>query len=137
MDNIGLFMASLVKQIGSKISEEFMRRGFNLPFDHYVLLSILYEKDDVIQNDLAQILKKDKSGILRQIDALEKKKMVVRVQDSEDRRRKTLVLTKTGFKTIEELKAIESEVFNSLLSGISEEELKEFESVLKKMHMKL
>jgi DNA-binding MarR family transcriptional regulator len=131
--NIGLKMGEVIKSIGKLIDKAFMDGGNELSMEYYMLLNILYDKDDVIQHDLASMMRKDKSAILRQIDVLEENKLVVRIPDSEDRRKKTIVLTKDGMKTVEKLRKIEADVFNSLLKDVSERDLKIFESVLDRM----
>lgn len=131
--NIGLKMGEVIKSIGKLIDKAFMDGGNELSMEYYILLNILYDKDDVIQHDLASMMRKDKSAILRQIDVLEENKLVVRIPDNEDRRKKKIVLTKDGMKTVEKLRKIEADIFNSLLEDVSERDLKIFESVLDRM----
>jgi MarR family transcriptional regulator for hemolysin len=131
--NIGSKMAEVIKSIGKLIDKSFRDSGNDLSLEYYMLLNILYDKDDVIQQDLASIMNKDKSAILRQIDVLEQLKLVVRITDSGDRRKKTIVLTKDGMKKVETLREIEADIFNSLLKGVSGADLKIFESVLDTM----
>lgn len=135
--NIGLKMGDVIKSIGKRIHSSFVESGNELSMDYYMLLYILYDKDDIIQHDLAHFMNKDKSAILRQIDLLERKKLVVRIPDSEDRRKKIIVLTKDGVKTVESMLKIEADVLNDLLKDISESDLKIFESVLDKMKSQL
>lgn len=131
--NIGFKMGEVIKSIGKLIGKAVMDGGNELSMEYFFLLNILYDKEDIIQNDLANIMHKDKSAILRQVDVLEKKKLVVRIPDSEDRRKKIIVLTKDGMKTVEKLRKIEADIFNNLLRDVSETDLKVFESVLDKM----
>ncbi|WP_430403133.1 MarR family winged helix-turn-helix transcriptional regulator [Fluviicola sp.] len=131
--NIGFKMGEVIKSIGKLIDKSFMDGDNELSMEYFILLNILYDKDNVIQHDLANLMNKDKSAILRQIDVLERKKLVVRIPDSEDRRKKTIVLTKDGMKMVEKLRKIEADIFNSLLKDVSEKDLKIFESVLDKM----
>lgn len=131
--NIGLKMGEVIKSIGKLIHKSVMDAGNELSMEYFLLLNILYDKDNIIQQDLASLMHKDKSAVLRQIDVLERKKLAVRIPDSEDRRKKTIVLTKEGVKTVEKLRKIEGDIFNSLLKDISERDLKIFESVLDKM----
>lgn len=131
--NIGLKMGEVIKSIGKLIDQSVMEEGIELSMEYFILLNILYDKDNIIQNDLAALMHKDKSAILRHIDLLEKRKLVVRIHDSVDRRKKIIVLTKDGMKTVEKLRQVEAEIFNSLLKGVSEEDLKIFDSVLNKM----
>ncbi|WP_188754077.1 MarR family winged helix-turn-helix transcriptional regulator [Pedobacter psychrotolerans] len=126
-------MGAVIKSIGKLIDQSVMDEGIELSMEYFILLNILYDRDNIIQNDLANLMHKDKSAILRQIDLLEKKKLVVRINDSVDRRKKIIMLTKDGMKTVERLREVEADIFNSLLKGISEEDLKIFDSVLNKM----
>lgn len=135
--NIGFKMGEVIKSIGSLIDKSVKDGGNELSMEYFILLNILYDKDNLIQNDLASLMHKDKSAILRQIDTLEKKKLVVRIPDAEDRRKKIIMLTKDGMKTVEKLRKIEADMFNSLLKDVSETDLKIFESVLDKMKVQV
>ncbi|MCF0055080.1 MarR family winged helix-turn-helix transcriptional regulator [Dyadobacter sp. CY356] len=135
--NIGLKMGELIKSIGKRIDEALSGDETPLSMEYFFLLNILYGRDDIIQHDLANIMKKDKSGVLRQIDVLEKLNLVVRVPDNEDRRRKAIVLTPAGVKKVETFRQIEADIFNGLLEDISSEDLEVFSSVLDKMKSKV
>lgn len=126
-------MGDIIKSIGKIIDKSVRETGNDLSMEYFFLLNILYDKDNIIQNDLANMMHKDKSAILRQIDHLEKEKLVVRIPDGEDRRKKIIVLTKDGMKMVEKLRKIEADVFNGLMKDIPESDMKIFESVLDKM----
>ena len=134
--NIGLKMGELIKSIGKRIDDALNNEEPALSMEYFFLLNILYGKEDIIQHDLANIMKKDKSGILRQIDLLEKMKLVVRVPDNDDRRRKAIVLTKAGVKKVEHFRQVEANIFNGLLEGIAQKDLEIFDSILDKMKAK-
>ncbi|MCF2447642.1 MarR family transcriptional regulator [Dyadobacter sp. CY345] len=135
--NIGLKMGELIKSIGKRIDDALSDEESALSMEYFFLLNILYGRTDVIQHDLANIMKKDKSGVLRQIDVLEKLNLVVRVPDHDDRRRKAIVLTEAGVKKVEKFRQIEADIFNGLLEGISQKDLEVFDSVLDKMKSKI
>ena len=61
----------------------------------HLLNAINSKKEEVIQKDMAEIMGKDKSAILRLIDSLEEKELVRRVVDKNDRRKNYLMVTKT------------------------------------------
>lgn len=134
--NIGLKMSELTKALGNKLIVRFMEEA-EFSMENYFILNILYERDNVIQHDLAEVLKKDKSAVLRQIDFLEMKKLVVRISDTEDRRKKTITLTKNGVNVIQKLRKIEVDVINGLLEGIPKNDLDIFFSVLERMKSKV
>jgi DNA-binding MarR family transcriptional regulator len=76
---------------------------------------------------------KDKSIILRQINVLIDKNYIKRTQNEQDKRKKTLILTDEGFKTLEQAQNLVQNVLDELLVGISEDELSVFRHVLEKI----
>lgn len=134
--NIGMRMTEFLKVVRKLFKQSFQDIDVDLPFDAFIILFILNEHDEMIQNDIATLLRKDKSSVLRQIDALEEQKLVVRIPDITDRRRKIITLTKAGVRLIERLNEIQADIFNSLVDGIDDEELKIFDKVLQKMQSK-
>lgn len=63
---------------------------------HMGVLSDLWEQDGVRQQDLAVSLIKDKATIARTIQFLERKNVLVRVADPQDKRNKRIYLTHKG-----------------------------------------
>ncbi|GAA3912488.1 hypothetical protein GCM10022209_00830 [Chitinophaga oryziterrae] len=109
--------------MGKQIATAIKDSGLDLAMEQFVLLSILNSNEDIIQQDIAHILHKDKSGVLRIIDSLQKKKMIVRVADTVDRRKKNLVLTKKGAETIQKALELEAKAAERFLEGMSENDL--------------
>ena len=95
-----------------------------------LLLVISMNKEEVIQQELACSMGKDKSAILRTIDMIEAKDLVKRVSDTADRRKKYLMITKKGERVIEQYLAIENELTILLQKGLTEEEIKTFYKVV-------
>ncbi|MCL1942021.1 MAG: MarR family transcriptional regulator [Candidatus Azobacteroides sp.] len=67
-----------------------------------ILLSVNY-RPDIIQQEIAETLKKDKSAVLRLIDNLEKQGLVRRVVSANDRRRNIINITENGKKLVTEI----------------------------------
>lgn len=86
--------------------------------------------DDVIQQDMATYMGKDKSSILRLTDSLEEQKLVQRVVDSHDRRRNCLVVTDLGHEVIKQYLNIEFELLEELQEGLTESDLSTFYKVI-------
>ena len=95
-----------------------------------LLLVISMNKEEVIQQELACSLGKDKSAILRTIDLIEAKDLIKRVSDTADRRKKYLMITKKGERVIDQYLAIENELTILLQKGLTEEEIKTFYKVV-------
>ncbi len=101
--------------------------------EQFLLIDLLWNQGPMSQQKLADTMQKDKNSITKLVDALEKKKFLVRKRDEKDRRSNIVVLTSKaeGMK----LDAKETGIFilDKMLVGISEEELKSFLSTLNKL----
>jgi MarR family transcriptional regulator for hemolysin len=102
-----------------------------LSIEQHAVLHILNEREsDVILNEMAEAMGKDKSSILRIIDILEKKELVRRAVDQKDRRKKYLMVTKKGEQVIEKFLEIEAELRTELKEGLTKEDMKTFYKVV-------
>lgn len=132
---IGFMIAETVRSIVKKLSHKLKESGSSLSIHQFAILHFLNTGHEVIQQDIAEMTGKDKSAILRQIDVLEKDKLVIRVPDAIDRRKKNLVVTKKGAELHKELMKIEDELTKELKDGITTDELKIFINVLMRIKM--
>jgi len=95
-----------------------------------LLHAISKKEEDVIQKDMADMLGKDKSAILRLIDSLEEKELVRRVVDMKDRRKNYLMVTKTGYRVIDQYMKIVDDMMDELKQGLSQSEINVFLTVV-------
>ncbi len=125
--------------VGKMLSEMFrvLRKRTNeqteakLTIDQFGLLYFINkEENEVIQKDIADIMSKDQSAILRMIDTLEEKELVRRVIDKNDRRKNRLMVTKKGKRAIEQWLHIERELSKELLEGAVQSDLDCFLKVI-------
>jgi DNA-binding MarR family transcriptional regulator len=125
---IGSMMREVVRLLKKRITEQ---AEIKLTIEQIgLLLVISMHKEEVIQQELACSMGKDKSAILRTIDMIEAKDLVKRVSDTADRRKKYLMITKKGERVIEQYLTIEHELTNLLQSGLSEEDITVFYKVV-------
>lgn len=101
-----------------------------------LLFLISREEDEVIQKQIADIMGKDKSAILRMIDCLEQRDLVRRVVDTTDRRKNNLMVSKKGERTIEQWLSIELELNKELLDGLEQADIDTFYKVIEYMRQK-
>ncbi len=94
------------------------------------LFAIKEKNEEVIQKDMAEILGKDQSAILRTVDALQKKDLIRRVSDANDRRKNFLMVTKKGERVIEQYLKIEIQLNEELLDGLPDSDLDAFYKVV-------
>jgi len=95
-----------------------------------LLIAISCHNEEVILQDMAAIMGKDKSAVLRTIDSMEAKELIKRVSDKTDRRKKYLMITKKGERVIEQYMEMELELVTELQAGLSEEDLAAFYKVV-------
>ncbi len=122
-----------LKVFKNHMNIELKSKNIDLSLEQFIILNMLDSHCDFIQQDLANQLQKDKSLIVRQVDGLLKNRYVVRVENENDKRKKTLILTKSGFEKLNEIRQIGDEVTVKLLSGVTEDELNVFRHVLTKI----
>ena len=101
--------------------------------EQFLLIDILWNQGAMSQQKLADTMQKDKNSITKLVDALEKKKLLVRKQDKHDRRSNILHLTQKAEAMKEEAKGAGISMLDKMLVGISEIELKGFLNTLNKM----
>jgi MarR family transcriptional regulator, transcriptional regulator for hemolysin len=99
--------------------------------EQFGLLHVInMKKETCVQQDLANMMGKDKSAILRLIDTLEEKKLVIRVVDSTDRRKNCLHVTDFGKEVIQQYIEMEAIVSKELTAGISDNDMDTFYRVI-------
>lgn len=91
---------------------------------------------ELIQQDIASVMEKTKSAILRSIDILEEKGFVKRLPVAGDRRKNVIELTDSGKAIIEKMHDIFLEKDLVLKEGIGQGELEGCISVLSKIQLK-
>jgi MarR family transcriptional regulator for hemolysin len=79
---------------------------------------------------MAEKLRKDKSYILRLINAIEEDDLIKRVVNPVDRRKNILVVTEKGLLLLDRFLTIENELLKDLQQGISQDEIDIFYKVI-------
>jgi MarR family transcriptional regulator for hemolysin len=108
----------------------------DVPMEAIGILLAVYYKADLIQQDIAEIVKKDKSSVLRHIDNLEKKNLLQRTIAANDRRRNIINITVQGKQFIDEINSKANELFNELSVGLSGIDIEMFNKILNHLQNK-
>ena len=101
--------------------------------EQFLLIDLLWNNGPMSQQKMADSMQKDKNSITKLVDALEKKGLVERCKEPNDRRSNTLVLTKKAESMKSGAKEAGISMLDKVLDGISEEELKAFLDTLGKL----
>lgn len=127
---LGCKMGFAVKGIKRKISRRFTKRDIQLTLEQYIILNILDNEEGLILRDLAEILDRDKSAVLRHINCLENNLFIARTTDSSDKRRKVLLVTKPGLQELKKARKIDQEVNQEVTAHLSQSDQQKLESLL-------
>lgn len=102
--------------------------------EQFLLIDLLWNHGEMSQQQLADMMQKDKNSVTKLVDAIERKGFVVRRQNVNDRRSNTLVLTEKAELLKNEAKTKGISILDAMLEGISEEELRTFLVTLHKLN---
>lgn len=118
-----------------KLSDDFNRRLLEYKITRVNFIAIYYigESEDISQRELSEKMDVNDSSIARLIDRMEKEELVERKRDLKDRRTVRIRLTEKGSLIRKALMPVAEKFQNDVTSGISQEELDVFNSVLEKM----
>ena len=127
---LGNQMGNMIRSFAVTLQHTLSDSKIDFTMEQFAVLSILNEQENLTQQDIASMLSKDKSGILRHIDNLEKRKFVVRVADENDRRKKILIITKKGYEAITQFEKIKENIFNKIFKDLSQQQLDTFSETI-------
>lgn len=130
---LGYLLNKTLRIFKSQIATEFRKQGIELTFEQFVMLRMMDSNCDMIQQDLAHVLQKDKSIIVRQMNVLLDEKYVDRLTNTDDKRKKNLTLTSKGIEILKQLKIISDDLSDKLLVGVTESEYETFKKVMLKI----
>ena len=111
----------------------FRQNGLDITPEQWTVLLYLWEKDGVAQQELCNATFKDKPSMTRLIDNMERQQLVVRMSDRKDRRTNKIHLTATGKNLEEKARFIANKTLKEALHGLTLEELKVSQEVLRKI----
>jgi MarR family 2-MHQ and catechol resistance regulon transcriptional repressor len=113
-----------------------MLRQHEIPLtpEQFMLIDLLWNEGPMTQQQLVNQLQKDKNSVTMLVDAIEKKGLVVRQQNANDRRSNTIVLTDKALDIKADAKQKGISILDNILEGISEDELHSFLQTLRKIN---
>lgn len=108
--------------------------GFFKPYDltpeQAGIIRRLREQGGISQKELSIRMMKDQTNVTRLLDQLEKKRLVRREPNKEDRRSFLAYLTENGKEISEKIMQLESEIMEIALKDVSEEKITLWKEVL-------
>lgn len=130
-------MARAHRTLKNHIQRAFAEAGHEVTVEQMGVLTILWHKDGISQQDLVNMTHKVKSSITRLLDNMENRNLVVRIPDENDKRNRLIYLTRKGRSHREALEEILQETLRKATEGISPQDIAVTRSVLLQMHLNL
>ncbi len=122
-----------------KIKKEFIKRlkPYDLTPEQWTLLNCLGEQDGLTQTDLAEKTYKDQPNTARMLDKLEKKNLLRRADNPEDRRAFLIYLTEKGKKLRKRIIPITTQLNNDASFGFTQAESSQLIDLLNRVYENL
>ncbi len=127
--NVNILNSRIKKCFFDKLQEN----GINITPEQYLVMDILWEKPSISQQNIADIIQKDKNSVTKIIDSLEKKNFVKRVMDKNDRRINKIELTDEGFALEKITTEVAINFMNHTIKGIDNQDLDKFVEVMRRL----
>ncbi|MDQ1097600.1 MULTISPECIES: MarR family winged helix-turn-helix transcriptional regulator [Chryseobacterium] len=120
---ITLLLSQFLTLYKNNLNALLARNDIDLTTEMSTVLAILWKKDKRKQQEIADILLRDKGGITKIINNLEKRGLVKRVADEADARTKIIALTDTGKDLEKQVDPLSRGLLEKALGNIDEEVL--------------
>jgi DNA-binding MarR family transcriptional regulator len=123
--------------LGTAVDEALSRDDVVSPYEistaQFVILSTLHNEGGESACELCKMMDYDRGAMSRMIDRLERKGLIRRVRRPGERRMITLQITAAGEAVLPKMQACVVGVLNRFLRGVSKTEVRQAESVLRRM----
>lgn len=129
--SLGYLLNSAQSTVQRRLLHAFKDAGYDITVEQWTVLVHLWEQDGVSQHELSMATGKDNASICRLIDSLEKRNLVVRVPNKNDRRINDIYMTSSAKSIRTDLINIAEETFSALLNGVNQSDKDSLYSVLK------
>ena len=119
--------------INRRLVMDFNEKDIDISPEQLTVLSLLWKKDRVTQQELCNITFKDKPNMTRLIDSLEKKGLAKRITDENDKRNNLILLTPEGKAIEEKAFLVANATMREALVNVTPQELAIGQDLLKKI----
>jgi DNA-binding MarR family transcriptional regulator len=117
-----------IKQLAQQKIKDLHDR--ELTYETLQVLLVLWKKNQVNQQEVANTVQKNKASLTPLIDNLVKKKLVTRSEDPRDRRNKIISLTRTGKQYKKKFAPMMTELYTLIKGSIPDEKLQQTTTIL-------
>ena len=128
--SMGMLINSAHRAMTKRFVQNAMKSGLDISLDQWMVLGPIWQLESASQKELGELTLKDKTNITRLVDVLEKKNLVVRVEDQIDHRIKRVILTNAGKQLFFDVLPIMEKTREEVRKDISDQDIETFKKVL-------
>lgn len=123
--------------IARRLQKNFKNSGVDITIEQWSVLYHLWKLDGLSQQQLCDATFRDKTGITRLVDNLEKIKLVKRVASKDDKRIKRIYLTKQAQNLQDKTMELANQTLNEALKGVTKTQIEIAKEVLQTVYNNL
>ena len=120
--------------VARRMQRNFKESGINITIEQWSVLYHLWKEDGQSQQQLCERTFRDKPGITRLVNNLEKYNLVKRVGSKNDRRSKLVFLTKGARSLEQKTMEVANQTLNESLNGVTDQQIEIAKEVLQKVY---
>jgi Transcriptional regulators len=132
-DVLSVLSGKMVDKIKRPFYKTFARERIAISSEQYAILACLVRENMVTQQTLCGLTKKDKPNVTRLLDRLENKRLVQRIADAHDKRKKRICITEQGMQVYKKVNSIVGDMLTHATRNIDEGQMVVFQDVLRHM----
>src|SRR5574344_526643 len=99
---VGVFLNLVHNRFKQYVTAIFLEQGYDISPEQFLVMDTLWDEGIMSQQKIADSIFKDKNSVVKLIDGLEKKKLIRRVANKQDRRQNLIEITPYAIKIKEE-----------------------------------
>ena len=130
---LGVFLNFVHIRFKQSVNDAFVEGGYDITAEQFLLMDTLWTEGTISQQQIADIMLKDKNSVVKLIDSLEDKKLVKRVNSPKDRRQNLIRVTGKASKMKDGMTIIALSAVEKITEGIDDDDIQTFISVLDRM----
>ena len=110
--------------IARRLQKKFNTAGLSITIEQWSVLYQLWKQDGISQQEISDVLGRDKTTIARVISIMERDKMITRSTNKKDNRGKLIYLTTKGRSIQQKAVAVSGQLYMKAIEGLKEPQMK-------------
>jgi len=136
-DSLGFIIYRTALALKAALQRFFKENGYEVTAEQWAIIRHLWEEDGLSQREVAEKAAKDKPNITRMLDALEKKHLIFRQPDPQDRRKYCIYLTKDGRQLYDRLSPLAHSLRQQVMANLTDPEIDALKATLLKIYQNI